>query len=139
MGLPEKLTFAGEKLIRHYGCYGCHEITGFENDKPIGTDLTEEGSKSVHKLDFGFVDIEHLNYVWFSHKLRNPRIFDQGKLKQPLEKLRMPNFNFSEKEIDAIVTALVGFVSIDPENKKKKPRNVRNVFVEERASPCTRV
>ena len=131
MDLPEKLSFAGQKLVRHYGCFGCHEIPGFEKDKPIGTELTEAGSKSVHKLDFGFSEIDHLNYSWFSHKLQDPRLFDHGKRKQPLEKLRMPNFNFSEKEIDAIVTALLGFVATDPKNKKIKEGTARNLFIEQ--------
>ena len=42
MSLEEKLDYNGKKLIRMYGCFGCHDIPGFENDKPIGTELTYE-------------------------------------------------------------------------------------------------
>ena len=54
MNLSEKLNYAGEKLIGHYGCYSCHNIGGFENKKPIGISLDVEGSKLISKLDFGF-------------------------------------------------------------------------------------
>ncbi|MFQ6616158.1 MAG: c-type cytochrome [Fidelibacterota bacterium] len=110
MNLEEKLDYAGEKLLRFYGCYGCHNIPGFEEEKPIGTELTEEGSKAVEKLDFGLLDIDHTRQSWFKHKLKHPRSFDRNKVKRPYEKLRMPNFEFTDTEADAIVTALLGFV-----------------------------
>ena len=59
MDLHGKEVYAGEKLIAHYGCFACHQIPGFEDAKPIGTELTEEGSKAVHRLDFGFVHLPH--------------------------------------------------------------------------------
>ena len=70
-----------DKSIRYYGCYGCHNIPGYEDAKTIGTELTLEGSKPIDKLDFGFQhDLEHTNYSWFEAKLENPRIFDEGKV-----------------------------------------------------------
>ena len=42
----EKLMFLGEKTISRLGCFGCHNIPGFENAKPIGTPLNGWGSKS---------------------------------------------------------------------------------------------
>lgn len=110
MTLEDKLDYTGEKLIRSYGCFGCHNIPGFEKEKPIGTELTEEGSKEVAKLDFGLLDIEHSRRAWFTQKLLHPRSFDENKVKGPYERLRMPNFEFSEREVEAIVTALLGFV-----------------------------
>ena len=65
MDLHAKEVYAGEKLIAHYGCFGCHAIPGFEDAKPIGTELTEEGSKAVHRLDFGFIHIPHTRQDWF--------------------------------------------------------------------------
>ncbi|HEY1264209.1 MAG TPA: hypothetical protein VGF06_11850 [Terriglobales bacterium] len=47
-----KLKAEGEKWVRHFGCAGCHEISGFENEGRIGTDLTVEGSKPIERLDF---------------------------------------------------------------------------------------
>ena len=42
----------GKKWVRHYGCAGCHEISGFEDEGRIGTELTFEGSKPIERLDF---------------------------------------------------------------------------------------
>lgn len=131
MTLNEKLDFAGEKLIKHYGCFGCHVISGFENEKPIGTELTEEGSKSAHRLDFGFVDIEHTPKAWFIQKLKTPRIFDKDRVRAPDEKLKMPNFDFTDEEVEAIVTALLGFTKDKPAPSKMMPRTPENLFVEE--------
>jgi len=131
MSLEEKLDFSGERLIRLYGCFGCHNIPGFENEKPIGTELTKEGDKPVDKLDFGFIDIERTNHVWFKTKLMNPRIFDKDRVRPATEKLRMPNFEFTEAEAEAIVTALLGFVKPDVLPSKIKPRTARNEYVEQ--------
>ncbi|MCH7733236.1 MAG: c-type cytochrome [Candidatus Marinimicrobia bacterium] len=123
MTLENKLDYAGEKLIRLYGCFGCHNIPGFENEKPIGTELTEEGSKPVEKLDFGLLDIKHSREVWFTQKLKHPRSFDRDKVKGDYEKLRMPDFEFSDVEVEAIVTALQGFVKTSYGIKPVKSQN----------------
>lgn len=130
MDVNKKLEFAGKKLIKQYGCFACHIIPGFENEKPIGTELTEEGSKSVHRLDFGFVDIEHSNYAWFTQKLKNPRAFDKDRVRPHDEKLRMPNFNFTDQEIEAVVTALLGFTKDKPAAAKMAARTPERLFVE---------
>ena len=110
MDRDEKLYFIGKKSIRHYGCFGCHHIDGFEDAKPIGVEITEEGSKPLNKFDFGlFHDIEHTNYAWIENKLRTPRIYDRGKESKHLDLLKMPNFYFSEEEIEAITTAVLSF------------------------------
>ena len=101
----------GQRVINRYGCYSCHEIKGFENTQPIGTELSEEGSKLVSRLDFAFIDdIPHTDKVaWFRTKLHDPRIFDQGRVLRPDEKLRMPNFDFSDEEIERLLTAIMSF------------------------------
>ena len=78
-------------------------IPGFEDAKPIGTELTEEGSKAVHRLDFGFVHLPHTRQDWFRTKLRNPRIFDRDRARGWEEKLRMPNFRLSKQEQEQVV------------------------------------
>lgn len=110
MSLDDKLNYVAKKSISHYGCFSCHTIDGFEKAKPIGTELTEEGSKPVGKLDFGLLhDIDHTNYAWFEAKLENPRIFDRGKVSPPLDRLKMPNFDFNETEVEALTTAILAF------------------------------
>jgi len=131
MSQDEKLQFAGKRLIRQYGCFSCHTIPGFDNEKPIGAELTEEGSKNVHGLDFGLVHIDHTKQAWFKQKLMDPRIFDDGKLRAADEKLRMPNFHFTEKEAEAVTTALLGFVKDRPDPSRMSPTTPERVFIEE--------
>ncbi len=106
-----RTLFLGEKTIGRYGCFGCHNISGFEKTSPIGVELTEEGSKMVERLDFGFEEekIAHTLPAWVHRKLMEPRIFDRDKLKKPDELLRMPKFHFTDEEADAIVTAVLSF------------------------------
>ena len=99
----------GQRVIARYGCFSCHDIKGFETTQPIGVDLSEEGSKLVTRLDFAFVDIEHSKLEWFHQKLKDPRSFDQGRVLEPLEKLRMPDFHFSEVENERLQTAIMSF------------------------------
>ena len=110
MSKSDKMSFIGEKSIRHYGCYGCHNIDGFMDAKPIGVEITYEGSKPVDKFDFGlFHDIDHTIHDWIENKLRTPRIYDRGKESEPLDLLRMPNFHFTEEEIEAVTMAVLSF------------------------------
>jgi len=46
------LKAEGKKWVRHFGCAGCHEISGLEDEGRIGTELTIEGSKPIERLDF---------------------------------------------------------------------------------------
>ncbi len=55
MTQDQKLEFLGERTIGRLGCFGCHNIPGFEQAKPIGTPLNGWGVKSPAKLDFGHI------------------------------------------------------------------------------------
>ena len=109
MSDTDRTLFVGEKTIGRYGCFGCHTIAGFENASPIGVELTEEGSKLVERLDFGYEHgkIPHTLSGWLHRKLMEPRVFDRGKLKRPEELLRMPKFHFTKEESNALVTAIL--------------------------------
>ena len=126
------LAEKGRFLVRHYGCSGCHEIAGLENESKIGTNLTREGSKPIERLDFALLTEEAKKDGWYNHKgfferkLADPAIYDQGKVKKPLEKLRMPNFHLSEEEKTQLTTFLLG--SVDqriPEKFHYRPRDRR--------------
>ncbi|MDE2665315.1 MAG: c-type cytochrome [Acidobacteriota bacterium] len=110
------LKSEGSMWVKHFGCAGCHEIAGFEEEGRIGTELTREGSKPIERLDFALLTHEAKHDGWYNHKgfferkLKNPAIFDQGKIKNPVEKLRMPNFKLTDKEIAALTTFLLGSV-----------------------------
>ena len=125
----------GKKWIRHFGCAGCHEISGLEEEGRIGTELTTEGSKPVERLDFALLtevaqrggsepitDSENLARLpegpakepwydhkgFFEHKLAEPNIWDKGKIKSETEKLRMPNLHLTKAQVQAITTFLLG-------------------------------
>ena len=110
------LKSEGFMWVKHFGCAGCHEIAGFEEEGRIGTELTREGSKPIERLDFALLTHEAKHDGWYNHKgfferkLKDPAIFDQGKIKTPLEKLRMPNFKLTDEEIAALTTFLLGSV-----------------------------
>jgi cytochrome c2 len=121
----------GKDLVRHYGCAGCHEISGFEDEGRIGTELTNEGSKPIERLDFALYTEDAKRGIlpdgkkntrgpwfdskgFFEEKLRNPGLYDQGKYHaNPMDALRMPKPNLqSNDELEALVTMLLG--STDP-------------------------
>ena len=103
----------GRRLIGHYGCAGCHDIAGTESMSLIGPELSNLGRKPLHEFDFGIdVTTSHSKSTWLLEKLSEPRSFDKGRDKEPLDQLRMPQFDFSPEERDAIVTALLGFAEV---------------------------
>jgi cytochrome c551/c552 len=130
-----KLKEEGKKWIRHYGCSGCHEISGMEEEGRIGTELTFEGSKPIERLDFALltevaqrggsepiVDADDLARLpegpakgpwydhkgFFEHKLAEPNVWDKGKIKPELERLRMPNLHLTKEQVQALTTFLMG-------------------------------
>lgn len=112
-----KLKDRGRFLVQYYGCAGCHEIAGLENEQRIGTELTKEGSKPIERLDFALLGHEAEREGWythkgfFEHKVTNPAVYDKGKEKtNKLDRLKMPNFNLSKQDIDAVTTFLIGSV-----------------------------
>jgi cytochrome c551/c552 len=125
-----KLKAHGKELIQHYGCAGCHEISGLEDEGRIGTELTNEGSKPIERLDFAlYTEDAKLGILpdgkksprgawydlkgFFESKLTDPASFDHGKYKpDPMDRLRMPKPNVTKDDIDALTTFLLG--STDP-------------------------
>jgi hypothetical protein len=87
-----------------------------EEEGRIGTELTKEGSQPIERLDFALLthDAKHEGWYthkgFFEHKLEDPAVYDKGKVKTPLEKLRMPNFRLKEEEVTAVTTFLLGSV-----------------------------
>ena len=106
----------GLALVRHFGCAGCHEIAGMEEEGRVGTELTKEGSKPIEQIDFGLLAHPAEREGWYNHKgfferkLADPAVFDQGKIRPPLERLRMPNFDLNPEEVNALTTFLMGSV-----------------------------
>jgi cytochrome c551/c552 len=143
----------GKKWIKHFGCAGCHEISGLEDEGRIGTELTIEGSKPIERLDFALLtetaqrgghepitdpnDLARLpegpaKLPWydqkgfFEHKLAEPNIWDQGKIKPETEKLRMPNLHLSKEQVRALTTFLLGSQESPlPANYQYRPLDYR--------------
>jgi mono/diheme cytochrome c family protein len=44
--------YIGKKAVSRLGCFGCHDIPGFEGAKPIGTPLNDWGKKDPERLAF---------------------------------------------------------------------------------------
>ena len=109
MSSDERTLELGERVIGRYGCFSCHDIDGFEGAQPVGTELSEEGTKLLAQLDFSFLDIPHTKIDWFENKLHDPRVYDQNRVLQPLEKLRMPDYGFNSEEVQLLTTALMSF------------------------------
>ena len=117
----------GQRVIGRYGCFSCHEIGGFEDTRPIGIELSEEGSKLLPRLDFAFVhDIPHTKVDWFKQKMRDPRSFDRNRVLQPLEKLRMPNYGMSEEEATLFATAIMSLQADVQPLEAQLPGSARN-------------
>ena len=57
-----KLAYVGRRTVSRYGCYGCHDIPGFETARPIGTKLEDWGRKDRTKLA-----LEHIEEFLHHH------------------------------------------------------------------------
>jgi len=149
-----KLKDEGKKWIRHYGCAGCHEISGLEDEGRIGTELTSEGSKPIERLDFALfteaaqrggkepiTNPEDLGRLpegpakdpwydhkgFFEHKLAEPEIYDKGMIKSETEALRMPNLHLTKDQVQALTTFLLGSQeSALPASYQYRPQDARH-------------
>jgi cytochrome c551/c552 len=122
----------GKTLIKQYGCAGCHEIKGFEEEQRIGKELTSEGATPIERLDFALLtkDAEeghdplklhptkknetpkdwYDHRGFFEHKLADPSVYDKGKEKAPQDRLRMPRPYLTDEWRTALTTFLLGSV-----------------------------
>ncbi|PYS80322.1 MAG: hypothetical protein DMF70_11120, partial [Acidobacteria bacterium] len=145
-----KLVEQGKAEIKQYGCAGCHEIKGFEEEQRIGKELTMEGATPLERLDFALLtqDAEYGREVlkdangksidlhprekekewynhrgFFEHKLSDPAIYDTGKsqLLEPKDRLRMPRPFLTKDWRDGLTTLLLG--SVGPEGRRQDVQN----------------
>jgi cytochrome c551/c552 len=146
----------GKKWVRYYGCGGCHEISGMEDEGRIGTELTYEGSKPIERLDFalstepaqrGGKDSEPIkdkddlarlpdgpaDKPWydhkgfFEHKLAEPNVYDTGMVKSETEALRMPNLHLTKDQVLDLTTFLMGSQETSlPASYQYKPGDTRH-------------
>jgi cytochrome c551/c552 len=127
----------GRTLIKQYGCAGCHEIRGFEEEQRIGKELTVEGATPIERLDFALQthhaekgedplklrdNEEEKHKPWYNHKgfferkIEEPSIYDVGKEKDPKDKLKMPEPHMTTEWRRALTTFLLGSVGAEGSN-----------------------
>jgi cytochrome c2 len=131
-----RLKEKGRGLIKQYGCAGCHEIKGFEEEQRIGKELTVEGATPIERLDFA-LQTHHAedgedplklrpeqkeHKPWYNHKgfferkITEPSIYDEGKEKDPKDRLKMPRPYLTNEWRTALTTFLLGSVGIEGAN-----------------------
>ncbi len=115
--IDEKQMKLGARLIEKYGCFGCHDIKGMEKAvrigpylkkkdvvNKIGAEISSIGTKPFERFDLGKVaDKVNDRESYIRMKLKTPRVFRDGLL--------MPDFGFTEKEIDGLTAMLLGFTA----------------------------
>jgi cytochrome c1 len=99
----DALVDMGEYWVRTYGCYGCHDIKGFENTGKVSVSLSEFGTKQPEELAFGdaVTEMDQTWLDWTTGKLTYSRRYATEAVVQ-----RMPNFNFTEAEADTMALVL---------------------------------
>jgi mono/diheme cytochrome c family protein len=134
----ESLKEPGRQLIKQFGCAGCHEIKGFEEEQRIGKELTVEGATPIERLDFALLtqdaeqgvdplglnkdrkEKEWYNHKgFFEHKLADPAIYDKNKEKVAKDRLRMPKPYLTDEWRNALTTFLLGSVGAEGSNVPK--------------------
>jgi cytochrome c2 len=108
----------GQKIVEKRGCYGCHNISGFEKFAPIGPELTGFGQKDISTLDFGYAISDHhlqTTETFAALKVDSPRIYVRDRIQ-----LFMGDFDASADEIRALTLFLKGAVNGKP-NKDFDP------------------
>ena len=88
----------GKTLVNERGCAACHEITGIPHADNFAPELTAVGSLPLGKIVFA-PGMNHTLPDYISAKIRKPRSFGNA--------LKMPQFTFSDSQVDALVTALL--------------------------------
>ncbi len=132
-----KLAEEGKAEIKQYGCAGCHEIKGFEEEQRIGKELTTEGATPLERLDFALLtqDAEYgrdplklhpkdKEQEWynhrgfFEHKLADPKIYDTGKSQylESKDRLRMPKPYLTDQWRTGLTTLLLGSMGVEGAN-----------------------
>jgi cytochrome c2 len=79
--------YIGKKAISALGCFGCHDVPGFEWAKPIGTPLNDWGKKDPERLAFEDVEAFVDEHYYPVQSLTTDKGFGHGPKddKEPIE------------------------------------------------------
>jgi mono/diheme cytochrome c family protein len=122
------LVKKGEKTIREYGCFGCHNIKGMEKESRVSVSLNNFGRKRVDELDFGDMKTSQVPHTWDDwafNKIKNARIYATDRIVS-----KMPVFAFADSEIIAIRTLLRGYTKEVPEQPYRREYDSRLQTIE---------
>lgn len=121
----ETVIRKGEKLIREYGCNGCHVIPGMEKEGRVSVSLSNFGRKKVEEMDFGDTKVPHTWHGWITTKLKNARAFATDRIEQ-----KMPIFSFNDEEIELLRMFLLSQTKDVPDPKYVRTFNKRQQEIE---------
>ena len=140
---PEKIK-RGDKLIRDYGCAGCHSIKGMENEGKVSVSLSDFGRKKYEQMDFGDtrelprgapleyeenpdgkVSVKHTWAGWIYGKLRNSRLYQTERIPQ-----KMPVFGYSDEEVRLVRMFLTSMTKDVPLPSYQRPFDKRQQEIE---------
>ncbi|HEX9652162.1 MAG TPA: c-type cytochrome, partial [bacterium] len=101
-----QLISDGKAIIRNFGCHGCHDIAGMENEGKVSVSLNEFGGKTHEELFYGDAlargDVTEETWEdWTVGKLMNSRLYATEVVVQ-----RMPNFAFSQADATTLAVLL---------------------------------
>ena len=88
----------GKTIANERGCASCHEINGIARIDNFAPDLSTVGSLPLAKIVFAS-EMQRTLPDYLVEKIRQPRSFGGA--------LKMPQFTFSDQQVDALVTALL--------------------------------
>jgi len=89
----------GKDLVERYGCYGCHQIDGFE-EKPVPSmDVAETAKKTAQEISFGDSEIPRTKLDYIFHSIKTPRF--NATEDTPL---KAPEFKLDEGEAETLTT-----------------------------------
>jgi mono/diheme cytochrome c family protein len=92
----------GARLIRRYGCFGCHTINGMEGESRVSVELSDFSHKHLDELYFGDrLDIPNTWDDWTINKILTPRVYATERIEQ-----NMPEFGFEEADARALTVFL---------------------------------
>ncbi|MFP6683513.1 MAG: c-type cytochrome, partial [Polyangiaceae bacterium] len=127
-GQQMSLVDCGAKAVAYRGCYGCHQMDGFDGVSLIGPELTGFAKKDVSTLDFGYAISDHhlqTTETFATLKLDSPRVYSRDRIE-----LRMGDYDMSAAEIRALVVFLKGTVPSTPAedfDPMKKPEHAASI------------
>jgi len=102
---PADFFAKGLALFNKYNCSGCHNLSAKGIAVNKGPELELIGSKNLYQIEWGSSSITHTLYNFLENKIKSPRIFG--------DQTRMPVFNLSGKQVEAITTYLLSLQKID--------------------------